>query len=182
MTREQIKSLLDGPEMDGLIDELIFGIDRKVVDGQLRSPAIRWHGCLDADCLDHGADYAVDWKGQRYYCNFDKNGPKVEGEGWIWAQRKGKPWQKVVEEIVEEWRMPPSKMWSTDIVAAWEMEEKIGELGLTIEYSKALLSAEPAPACTTGEVDIYEVWHLLHASPEKRCRAALLAVQTGNQR
>lgn len=90
-------------------------------------------------------------------------------------------WRRI--ELHETWRSPSGETtphfpaYSTDIAAAYEMERAISEKGITIEYSQAILSMSPAPACTTGEVDIYEVWHLLHEAPEFRCRAALIAVQ-----
>ena len=56
---------------------------------------------------------------------------------------------------------------SDDIAAAWLVEERIKELGLEPEYSEALLNI----------TDASEHFEMIHASPEDRCRAALMAVE-----
>ena len=57
--------------------------------------------------------------------------------------------------------------YSTDIAAAWLVEERIKELGLESEYSEALLNI----------TDASEHFEMIHASPEDRCRAARMAVE-----
>lgn len=63
--------------------------------------------------------------------------------------------------------------YSTDIAAAWEVEEKIKELGLQRKYAEALgiVIAE------SGHKGLYvEPFELIHATPEQRCLAALKAI------
>ncbi len=60
---------------------------------------------------------------------------------------------------------PELPHYSTDIAAAYQMEERIKELGLESEYSEALLDL----------TDASEHFELIHATPEDRCRAALAA-------
>ena len=71
--------------------------------------------------------------------------------------------------------------YSTDISEAYQMEERIAELGLIEEYCIHLNKISNAnldelrymihrpPLC----------WQLLHATPEDRCLAALKAVDAG---
>lgn len=63
-----------------------------------------------------------------------------------------------------------NRNWSTRISAAWEVEEKIKTLRLHVEYSQALRQV----VMSTGEyVGLFDY---IHATPEQRCKAALLAV------
>ncbi|SPY16130.1 Uncharacterised protein [Paenibacillus polymyxa] len=62
------------------------------------------------------------------------------------------------------------KDFSTDISLAWEVEEKIKKMGLHVEYCRALKQV----VVNTGEyVGLFDY---IHATPEQRCKAALLAV------
>lgn len=59
---------------------------------------------------------------------------------------------------------------STDISAAWEVESKLIELNLSVSYSeylRALIKLD------RGYDDLFK---MIHATPEQRCKAALLAV------
>ena len=65
---------------------------------------------------------------------------------------------------------------SHDISAAYQMEERIAELGLIEEYCFQL----NAIANTHLDRDYYrqpQRWQLIHATPEDRCLAALAAVE-----
>jgi len=61
--------------------------------------------------------------------------------------------------------------YSTDITAAMKVEDRIEELGLTLRYAAAIYEM------CSGLQDLSIDWHMIHASPEMRCRAALLAVE-----
>ena len=67
-------------------------------------------------------------------------------------------------------------LYSTDISAAWLVEERIAELGLIEEYCFQL----NAIANIHLDRDYYrqpQRWQLIHATPEDRCLAALAAVE-----
>ncbi|MEK3947290.1 hypothetical protein MHB46_02210 [Paenibacillus sp. FSL H7-0703] len=62
------------------------------------------------------------------------------------------------------------KDFSTDISLAWEVEEKIKKMRLHVEYCQALKQV----VVSTGEyVGLFDY---IHATPEQRCKSALLAV------
>ena len=63
------------------------------------------------------------------------------------------------------------RSYSTDIAAAWDMEEEIQRRGLYAEYGEAMSILLDSPFVTASYYDF------LHASPELRCRAALAAVR-----
>ena len=69
---------------------------------------------------------------------------------------------------IPTWRPLP---YATDISAAWQVEEKIKELGLTEQYGNkiAIIVLDDN---TTARQRIFDA---AHASPEMRCKAALLA-------
>ena len=67
------------------------------------------------------------------------------------------------------------RSYSTDIAAAWDMEEEIQRRGLYAEYGEAMSILLDSPFVTASYYDF------LHASPELRCRAALLAVREAKQ-
>ena len=82
------------------------------------------------------------------------------------------------------------RSYSTDIAAAWDMEEEIQRRGLGIDYTKCLLRLlYPEGAERYGNDEERLEFHqfyrvgpriqfaLLRASPELRCRAALFAVR-----
>ncbi|KKO51126.1 BC1872 family protein [Paenibacillus sp. DMB20] len=59
---------------------------------------------------------------------------------------------------------------SSEISAAWDVEEQIKTLRLHVEYIQALRKV----VMSTGEyVGLFDY---IHATPEQRCKAALLAV------
>lgn len=72
----------------------------------------------------------------------------------------------------------PFPQYSTDLNEAYKVEEKIRELGLAEAYSKALHTeiAESTPGYFTlnrsNDIDIFLV---VHATPQQRCKAALRA-------
>ena len=69
---------------------------------------------------------------------------------------------------------PPA--YSRDIAAAYQMEERIAELGLIEEYCFQL----NAIANEHKDRDYCrqpQRWQLIHATPEDRCRAALKAME-----
>lgn len=59
---------------------------------------------------------------------------------------------------------------SIDISAAWEVEEQIKTLRLHVEYCQALRKVVMSKGEYVGLFDY------IHATPEQRCKAALLAV------
>ena len=61
--------------------------------------------------------------------------------------------------------------YSTDLAAAWDMEEEIQRRGLVAEYGSALIGLLPHGDITAN------AFAMAHASPEMRCRAALLTVR-----
>ena len=92
------------------------------------------------------------------------NAIKPSGEKvFLWYLRKN------VSSGKEPWT--PSR----DIAAAYLMEERIEELGLIEEYCQAL--EKLLFAANWEENSIFVPWLLVHASPEDRCRAALMAAE-----
>ncbi|MFD1136757.1 BC1872 family protein [Paenibacillus urinalis] len=67
------------------------------------------------------------------------------------------------------------KPYSTDISAAWEVEEQIKELGLTVEYTGSLKQV------VLGTGEYVGMFDFIHATAEQRCKAALLAVIGGSK-
>lgn len=61
---------------------------------------------------------------------------------------------------------------TTDIAAAWAVEERIVELGLTEEYCRELYTIALKRDIVNWR------WQLIHATPEDRCRAALAAAES----
>lgn len=59
---------------------------------------------------------------------------------------------------------------STRLSAAWEVEEQIHKKRLNVEYCSALKQVVAAKGEYVGLFDY------IHATPEQRCKAALLAV------
>ena len=64
--------------------------------------------------------------------------------------------------------------YSTDIAAAWEVEQKIEELKLRARYVQHLVAAMLGKEVDSDE-DMW--WLLAHASPLDRCRAAIKATK-----
>ena len=62
--------------------------------------------------------------------------------------------------------------YSTDIAAAWDMEKEIQRQGLHFAYGLNL-----SPLICAAMPDNAHAYHLAHASPELRCRAALMTVR-----
>ncbi|MNW53185.1 hypothetical protein D3C74_307370 [compost metagenome] len=63
-----------------------------------------------------------------------------------------------------------NRHWSKSISAAWGVEEKIKKMRLHVEYCRALKQV----VVSTGEyVGLFDY---IHATPEQRCKSALLAV------
>ena len=59
---------------------------------------------------------------------------------------------------------------STDIAAAWEVEEEINKRNLRVAYCQALQMV------IRSQKDYVTTFDYVHASPADRCKAALLAV------
>jgi hypothetical protein len=79
-----------------------------------------------------------------------------------------------VYEIKELWAGNRTLMfYSTDIAAAWRVEERIAELGLIDEYCWEIIKIS-----STKKGYPPTQWYQIHASPEDRCRAALRAVES----
>lgn len=75
-----------------------------------------------------------------------------------------------VKETYERitWRIVPT--YSTNMSLAWRVEEQIKELGLRVQYTVALKSV----VLNSGEY--VGMFDYIHATPEQRCKSALLAV------
>lgn len=80
----------------------------------------------------------------------------------------------------------PIPKFSTDIAAAYAMEERIEELGLTeryiVELARIACGYDGLPETLIRlQRGLYEdqIWAMVHASPADRCRAALRAVEEG---
>lgn len=71
--------------------------------------------------------------------------------------------------------------YSTDIAAAWEMEEEVQRQGLGTEYGMELMALVVTPETETGRKPFTFVFDTAHAAPEMRCRAALAAVREATQ-
>jgi hypothetical protein len=79
-----------------------------------------------------------------------------------------------MDMLVSEMMGGNFRPYSTDIAAAYQMEERIAELGLIEEYCfqlNAIANAHFDRAYYRQP----QRWQLIHATPEDRCRAALLA-------
>jgi hypothetical protein len=172
LTRDYILNLPAGAELDGLVDEHIFHIDRTANTPDVIRQAVRdaWEPPMSEDCV---TSYTLRLGGEVHVLAWDSSQHGPFTAGWAWEQREGKPWQAALEAHVAAWRAPPTRLWSTDIEAAWEMEKEIGKRDLTERYSTAMMSLQVG---WPRLIDRYDVWHLVHAAPWYRCRAALLAV------
>ena len=100
---------------------------------------------------------------------------------WGWPAQAISPEEGLANFLAENageiqrgriWETP---RYSTDIAAAWEMEEEIKRRGLYAEYGGAMSVLLDSPFVTASYYDF------LHASPELRCRAALAAVREAAQ-
>lgn len=60
--------------------------------------------------------------------------------------------------------------YSLEISSAWKVEEKIEELRLQVKYCMALKQV------VVGTGEYVGMFDYIHATPEQRCKAALLAV------
>ena len=69
------------------------------------------------------------------------------------------------------WVYGSTPEYSTDIAAAWQVEEKIKELHLEDDYVNCLRSL-----IDVNTWIVCEEFYMMHADPAVRCRAALLAV------
>ena len=96
---------------------------------------------------------------------------------WGWSVQAISPEEGLVGFLAENaGEIPRGRLWetprySTDITAAWDMEEEIQRQGLYAEYGEAMSILLDSPFVTASYYDF------LHASPELRCRAALAAVR-----
>lgn len=78
--------------------------------------------------------------------------------------------------------------YSTEIAFAWQVEDRIKELGLRDEYIDTLVvvvhNVQLGQPGLNTTVDHYEMtsaflWLMVHATPEQRCIAALMAKRKG---
>lgn len=91
---------------------------------------------------------------------------KPEGESFTWVDE--------VDGDIVDWQ-PAYFSPSTNISAAWDVEERIAVLEKEGQYVKALCDVVGTPRDGTRELAMDD-WRILHAKPEQRCKAALLAV------
>ncbi|OME59466.1 hypothetical protein [Paenibacillus odorifer] len=83
-------------------------------------------------------------------------------------------WVYEVDGKIMDWR-PHYFNPSADISAAWEVEEFIAKRNDHGWYVRALCDVVGTPRDGT-RVLAMDDWRMLHAKPEQRCKAALLAV------
>jgi len=110
--------------------------------------------------------------------------------GWRIHRRNTAWWVKAEEENentlnIMAWACGKDK-WSpsTDIAAAWKVEEKLMELDKILEYLEALqveANGTEKGLTLTNKIIGYtynfeEIFNLIHATPAQRCRAALKAL------
>ena len=102
---------------------------------------------------------------------------------WGWSVKAISPEEGLVGFLAENagevirgriWETP---RYSTDIAAAWDMEEAINRRGLGTEYGMELMALVVTPETETGQKPFTFAFDTAHASPELRCRAALAAVR-----
>ena len=87
----------------------------------------------------------------------------------------GREMDALIDKLIKEDEPPGFWLWSTDIAAAWRLEERIAELGLIDEYC-VYLNAIANTHWDEGKRQPQQ-WQLIHATPEDRCRAASMAVE-----
>ena len=133
MTAADILAMPAGPELDGLIDEVVFGIDRTANTPEKIRKVISF------ECIVYDSCYLEKFKdnlridGVDYVATYDRNGPweipetKSFVSGWIWFQRHGKDYQAALEKHVAAWRAPPTQKYSTDWAAAGPLLERLSK-------------------------------------------------------
>lgn len=132
LTREAVLALPAGRELDGLVDELVFAIDRRANTPERITAAL--HESWESD-LDDGTRLFC-WNDTTHWIRWDpaKYGSDPSGAvPWFWHDRAGRPWQADIEAHVAAWRAPPSRAWSTDIAAAWAVVERLASAGWNVE-------------------------------------------------
>ena len=101
---------------------------------------------------------------------------------WGWSVKAISPEEGLVGFLAENagevirgriWETP---RYSTDIAAAWEMEEEVQRQGLHFAYGLILSTM----VCAVMPDNIHS-YHLAHAAPGMRCRAALMTVREAIQ-
>ena len=131
---------------------------------------------MDIDKLKMDAAIAelMEWKGY-HELNY------VDGDTWYSSCKNCGDVAPENEDILAwNWGDPPIAgcegypRYSTDIAAAYQVEERIEELGLWRKYCWELIKIVSAKASD----EMLQTWYLIHATPEDRCRAALKAVET----
>ncbi|MDN4069954.1 hypothetical protein QYF50_18795 [Paenibacillus vini] len=145
MTREEILAMSTGKDMNLLIAEHVLG----------------W----------------IAWKEQRgeyTHVIFQRPGerePYMRSQQWKTDQKRYEP---IPFTEIDRMKHIVSglKDWSSDISAAWEVEEKIKEIGgLMIGYYMTELML----------IVRSNGFNMVHATPEQRCKAALLAILPGEE-
>lgn len=184
ITPEHVLSLPAGPELDGLVDELVFQRDRTA-----NTPARRSAGVQHA--RPQGVVYGGDlpdvfvFQGTRVETRWDRDGPQnppgtpaSECEPWVWLQRHGQPWQAAIEKYMAEFRLPPKRPWSGDIAAAWEVWDWLVQRGTRpeiVSYTASRLVVR----LSLGDLQRGDVWLMRAAAetaPLALCRAAVSGV------
>lgn len=97
----------------------------------------------------------------------ETDGAEHEGERWYgWCHTCG----CLIDEAT-----PEPLRYSTDPAAAAHVEDEIERRGLTEQYVDAMLDLLHINAEDRIPAH-YQLWALIRATPEQRCRAALVAV------
>lgn len=147
LTREEILSKEPGEDLDALIGKEVLGI----------APAVQW--------------WAMDGEEEGIFITFHY---ESEANEWMVDQERRFPgWnEKNGTHIV---RKEIFRNYSGSISAAWEVEEQIASLEKEGHYVNALCDVVGTPRDGTRTLAMDD-WRMLHATPEQRCKAALLAV------
>jgi hypothetical protein len=104
------------------------------------------------------------WDKSAIKCNEYSTSCSLAGGQW----EKGKDKNGNIIEVFAKY----APQWSKFIGEAYQLEEKIKENGLSSLYTIELLSIIGIP----NILDPDEIFNLIHATPEQRCKAALLTI------
>lgn len=151
MTLNDALNLEPGPELDAAVCELMEPMPADVSAAELRSRVkdFQWYSCYD----------------------FYSPG------GWWRAEIGTDHGPESADNDPVRWR--PGKEPSEDISAAWQVEERIEELGITQRYAECLGAV--CRVYLLRKDEWLDMWLLAHATPLQRCRAALKACCKGGE-
>lgn len=94
---------------------------------------------------------------------------EVFGRELTWEARDGER----VPLVTDRDRPAPCPRYSSDPALAREVEEEVDRRGLAEAYVDHLLKEERPRLGIVDTLQYRDVWNVLHAGPERRCRAAV---------